>query len=271
MNRSEAQALSKQSLEELGRQLEAGRSESLARFLDAVAKFHQYSWGNVMMILAQKPDATQVAGIRTWNRLGRYVRKGEKGLGFFAPMRFKEKEGTGSGEEEDRIAFRVVHVFDLSQTDGVPLPEPETVAGEPSRHLEELKRVVTEKGIALEYADDLGDAKGKSCRGTVKLRQGMTPAEEYAVLSHELAHELMHLDRRGMDRQRAELEAEAVASVLCRYAGLQSGTAHSDYIHLYEGGKEALSESLQVIQKTAADIIEAMAGKEEVFAAGEVN
>lgn len=261
MNRSEAQNLSKQSLDDLAAQLESGKSESLARFLDTMAKFHQYSWGNVMMILAQKPDAKHVAGIRTWNRLGRVVRKGEKGIAIFAPMRFKAKEDRAASDEEgERIGFRVVHVFDVSQTEGEPMPEPASVAGDPARHLQDLKRVVAEKGIALEYHEELGSAKGRSCKGTIKLLQGMSLAEEYAVLSHELAHELMHLDRRGMDRRRAELEAEAVAFVLCRFAALESGTAHSDYIQLYQGGKEALTESLDVIQKAAADIIQAMAG-----------
>jgi len=266
MNRADAQKMSKQSLDELAKQLESGKSESLARFITAMARFHRYSWGNVMMILAQKPDASQVAGVRTWNQLGRFVRKGEKGIAIFAPMRFKEKDAE-AGDKEDRLGFRVVHVFDLSQTDGQPLPEPETVAGDPSWHLDALKRAVFEKTIWLEYQDELGTAKGVSCKGTIKLLRGMTPAEEFSVLGHELAHELIHVDRRGMDRRRAELEAEAVAFVLCRFAGLESGNAHSDYIQLYDGGKDALTESLAVIQKTASEIIELMSRPVQALAA----
>lgn len=265
MNRTEAQRISKQSLDDLATQLESGKSESLAQFLQAMATFHQYSWGNVMMILAQKPDARHVAGMRTWNRLSRFVRKGEKGIAIFAPMLFKEKEQSESRDEEGkRLGFRVVHVFDISQTEGEPLPEPESVAGDPAKYLLDLRQVVAEKGIRLEYHDDLGTAKGKSCKGIIKLLSGMTLAEEFSVLTHELAHELMHQDRQGLDRQRAELEAEAVAFVLCRFAGLESGTAHSDYIQLYDGGKESLTESLEVIQKTASGIIEAMSEKSQV-------
>ncbi len=220
------------------------------------------------MILAQKPDATRIAGVRTWNRLGRFIRKGEKGIAIFAPMRFKAREEVPAGEEDgDRIGFRIVHVFDVTQTDGEPLPEPEAVTGDPTRHLADLHRAVADKGIRLEHHDDLGRAKGVSCKGTIKLLAGMTPAEEFSVLAHELAHELMHVDRRGADRRRAELEAEAVACVLCRFAGLDSGAAHSDYIQLYGGGKEALTESLALIQKTAADIIEAMTPEVEALAA----
>ena len=268
MNRTDAQTLSNQTLDELAAQLENGRSEGLTNFLAAMAKFHSYSWGNVMMILAQKPEATSVAGIRTWNRLGRFVRKGEKGIAIFAPMVFKGQDDPKATDDEGkRIAFRVVHVFDLSQTDGDPLPEPETVTGDPDKHLEDLKRVVSEKCIQLEYRDDLGAAKGVSCKGTIKLLSGMTAADEFSVLAHELAHELMHTDRRGMDRKRAELEAEAVACILCRYAGLDSGAVHSDYIQLYSGSKEALAESLEAIQRTASGIIEAMSEALEALAA----
>lgn len=268
MNRIDAQNLSKQSLDDLAAQLENGKSESLVSFIAAMAKFHQYSWGNVMMILAQKPEATHIAGIRTWNRLGRFVRKGEKGIAIFAPMVFKGKEDAQLTDEDGkRVSFRVVHVFDISQTDGEPLPEPETVTGDPARHLEDLKRVVAEKCIRLEYSEDLGAAKGVSCKGTIKLLSGMSAAEEFSVLAHELAHELMHTDRQGFDRKRAELEAEAVACVLCRFAGLESGSAHSDYIQLYSGGKEALTESLAAIQRTASGVIEAMSDELEALAA----
>jgi antirestriction protein ArdC len=268
MNRTEAQKLSKQALDDLAAQLDSGKSESLQAFINAMATFHNYSFGNVMMILAQKPHAQRVAGVRTWNRLGRYVRKGEKGIGIFAPMRFNDDEGSEAGDRErQRIGFRVVHVFDISQTEGEPLSEPETVAGEAARHLDDLKRAVADKGIGLEYADDLWGAKGRSRKGTIELLNGMTPSEEFAVLAHELAHELMHVERKGLDRQRAELEAEAVACVLCRFAGLDSGTAHSDYIQLYHGGKEALTASLDAIQRTASEIIEVMSQELEALAA----
>lgn len=268
MNRTDAQKLSKQTLDDLAVQLESGKSDALVTFLDAMARFHSYSFGNVMMILAQKPDATRVAGIRTWNQLGRFVRKGEKGIGIFAPMRFKGEENPKTGEPEgDRLGFRVVHVFDVSQTDGELLPEPVAVSGDAARHLDDLKQVVSRKGIRLEYSDALGTALGSSSKGTIKLAPSLTSAEEFAVLAHELAHELMHVDRKELDRRRAELEAEAVACVLCRYAGLDSGTAHSDYIQLYQGGKESLSASLDAIQKTASEIIESMSQEPEALAA----
>lgn len=268
MNRTDAQKLSKEALDALAAQLESGKSESLIAFINAMARFHNYSFGNLMMILAQKPEASHVAGIRTWNQLGRFVRKGEKGIGIFAPMRFKGKEDQATGEkDQDRIGFRVVHVFDISQTDGEPLPEPVAVAGDAAHSLDNLRRVVSDRGIRLEYASDLGAAKGCSCKGLIKLANGLTPAEAFSVLAHELAHEMMHAERQGLDRRRAELEAEAVACVLCRFAGLDSGTAHSDYIQLYQGGKESLAASLDAIQKTANEIIEAMTDEPQAIAA----
>jgi antirestriction protein ArdC len=260
MNRQEAEKLSQRSLEDLLAQLEAGKSDSLTRLLRALAMFHEYSVGNVMMILSQRPDAKRVAGIHAWNKLKRYVRKGERGIAIFAPMRFKEEEE--GAEARERLAFRVVHVFDLSQTEGEALPEAETVKGDPATYLFLLKQVVAAKGIQLEYHDELGSALGKSCKGTIKLVRGLPAAQEYAVLAHELAHEVMHVHRKELTRERVELEAEAVAFVLCRHAGLESGTAHSDYIQLYFGNADALTDSLEVIQRTAAGIIEAMSRKE---------
>lgn len=267
MNKTDAQTLSKNSLDALAAQLEAGKSDALTRFLSTAAKFHSYSWGNVLMIAAQRPDATRVAGVRTWNQLGRFVKKGEKGIAIFAPMTFKKDEGTIEGDDRPRVSFRVVHVFDVSQTDGKPLPEPEEVKGDPTKHLEDLKRAVTSRGIRLEYSDSLGTAYGQSLKGMIQLAPNLSPAMEYSVLAHELAHELIHTDREGLDRKRAELEAEAVAFVLTQYAGLEAGTAHSDYIQLYDGNKDALTESLSVIQKTAAEIIGAMSEEPQALAA----
>src|SRR5262245_42439764 len=170
MDRTEAQKLSKQALDDLAAKLDEGKSESLTRLIQAMARFHNYSPSNVLMILGQRPDATRVAGVRTWNRLRRHVRQGEKGIAIFAPMRVKRREEAGDGKEEvDRVSFRVVHVFDLSQTDGEPLPEIGRVTGEPGEHLSALKRVLARHRIALEYHDSLGGALGRSCKGTVKL------------------------------------------------------------------------------------------------------
>src|SRR5215218_3297764 len=97
-------------------------SETFRSYLDVQARFHHYSWGNVALILAQRPDATQVAGYNAWLKMHRYVKRGEQGIKIFVPMK-KKKGATEDGEEEEsKLFFGIGHVFDVSQTDGEPLP-----------------------------------------------------------------------------------------------------------------------------------------------------
>ena len=110
------------SLDTLARAVDDVRaSESFRRYLDVQAKFHHYSWRNTMLIAMQRPDATQVAGYRAWQKLDRQVRKGEKGITICAPCPWKRE--TDDGETEQGIFFRGVCVFDIGQTDGPDLPE----------------------------------------------------------------------------------------------------------------------------------------------------
>lgn len=267
MKIEQAKQMLEESLERLAEELERGGSETLARFLDALSKFHRYSFGNVMLILTQRPTATRVAGFHTWRKLGRFVKKGEKGIVILAPMTLKKREdknGETDGEDRDDektyLAFRAVHVFDLSQTDGEPLPEPATVTGDPGANTGRLKIFIAERGIAFDYADDLGTADGVSTGGKIRVRSGLAPAEEFSVLVHELAHELLHRteDRTTLTRTVREVEAEAVAYAVCRAVGLETGTAASDYISTYNGDRKTLADSLTRIQQTAALILDAL-------------
>jgi antirestriction protein ArdC len=263
MKAEEARKLADDALSNLASALKQGKSEALTAYLAAMGRFHHYSFGNVMLIALQKPDATRVAGFRTWKKLGRYVTKGEKGIVIIAPMMIKPMEQDGSEEvdsrNEDRpmLRFKAVYVFDVSQTDGEPLPEFARVGGNPDGHTDRLKVLVTAKGITLEYADTLGGPDGVSCIGIIRLRNGLTPAEEFSVLTHELAHEMLHKSERRKETTRTvrETEAEAVAFVVCQAIGLETGTAAADYIRLYNGDAETLAESLDHIQKTAAEIL----------------
>ncbi len=100
---------------------EVRASETFKAYLDVQARFHRYSWHNSMLILSQRPDASQVAGYRAWQKLGRQVTKGERGIMIFAPCPFKKERD--NGDTETGMFFRAVHVFDVSQTEGEPLPE----------------------------------------------------------------------------------------------------------------------------------------------------
>lgn len=252
------------SVERLADALDAGHSESFKALLDATSRFHRYSFQNLLLILTQRPDATRVAGFHTWKSLGRCVRKGEKGIAIFAPMmvraRSKDRDDEADGNAERVLRFRVVHVFDLAQTDGDPLPEPERVGGDARTVLPMLEQLVTGLGIALTESDALGSADGVSCGGSIKLRPGLEPAERFSVLVHELAHEMLHRvegDQRPSKAVR-ETEAEAVAYVVGEAVGLSTSTAAADYILHHRGDRKLLAASLDRIQKTACTIIDAV-------------
>lgn len=259
MKAEQAKQLADTALTDLIAALEQGKSQSLTDYLAAVSRFHQYSWGNVLLIMSQKPEATHVAGFNAWKRFNRFVKKGEKGIVIIAPMLIKQKDdGTQSGDEDRSILrFRAVYVFDVSQTDGEPLPEFARVGGNPNGHTERLKELVAAKNITLEYAESLNGAHGLSHGGRIQLLSSLPPAEEFAVLTHELAHELLHRGERRNETSKTirETEAEAVAFVVCQAIGLETGTAAADYIQLYNGDKATLAESLEYIQHTAAEII----------------
>lgn len=257
----QAKKLADEALERLVASVKAGKSDSLTAYLAAMGRFHNYSFGNVMLIVTQKPDASHVAGFNTWKTLGRFVKKGEKGILIIAPMVFKPTDDARNGSADaDRtiLRFKGVYVFDVSQTDGEPLPEFARVGGNPNGHTDRLKSLVANKGIKLEYSGDIGSAHGVSSLGLIKIRLDLSPAEEFSVLAHELAHEMLHSReyRREASKTVKETEAEAVAFVVSQSIGLETGTSAADYIQLYDGNADTLAESLERIQKTAAEIIE---------------
>jgi hypothetical protein len=243
--------------------LEAGQSEVLTQYLNAMARFHNYSFGNVMLIARQKPQATHVAGIRTWNSLGRFVKKGEKGILILAPMigRKKADEADSTADAKGASAqlygFRAVYVFDVNQTEGKDLPTLTEVQGDVSGYRERLFEFVKSQGIEMSYSEGIWPAKGLSQGSKITLLPGQSPAEEFATLAHEFAHEILHRgQRRTLTTKRVrETEAEAVAFVVCQAIGLQTGTASADYIQLWRGDAKLLQESLQAVQETAAVIL----------------
>ncbi len=266
MKVEQAKKLADEALNQLIAAVEAGGSDAFKAYLATMARFHRYSFGNVMMIAMQRPDATKVAGFNRWKELGRYVKAGEKGIAIIAPLVCRMKsddhsaEATAEQDAEKFLRFKAVYVFDVSQTDGEPLPELHHVGGNPNGHTELLKDFIAKSSIALEYADDIGSADGLSKGGTIVLRTGLAPAEEFSVLAHELAHEMLHRTERRKETTKTvrETEAEAVAFVVSQAIGLDTNSAFSDYIKLYNGDRETLTESLDYIQKTAASILEAI-------------
>lgn len=263
MNKDEAKQLAEKALTELHQALQAGKSETLKRYLAAMGRFHHYSFSNSMLIAIQNPNATHVAGFRRWLQLGRHVRKGEKGIGILAPLVYRKRDEDSAPDENKGSSihgFKVVHVFDISQTDGEELPEFAAISGDPGELLPALEQMVRESGIELQYEELPNGTFGVSRQGRIAITTGLSPAETFSVLVHETAHEWMHNgeQRKALDKTVRETEAEAVAFVVCQAFGLDCSTQSSDYIQLYRGSATTLSESLDRIQKTATRIIETL-------------
>ncbi|MGA8087452.1 MAG: ArdC family protein [Terracidiphilus sp.] len=249
-------------------QLEQGHSEALTAYLTAMGRFHTYSFGNILEIARQKPDATRVAGLYAWNQLGRKVKKGERGIRILAPMigicRKEDEEAEKDIRTQNQavlVGFRAAYVFDVSQTEGAELPEfSERVSGSAGEFRDRLVDFVIAQGIALEFKESIAPALGMSYGGKIALLPGQSSAEEFSTLVHELAHEMLHkADRRTATTKTVrETEAEAVAFVVGKTIGLETGRASASYIQLYHGNASLLTESLEVIQKTSAVILTAI-------------
>jgi antirestriction protein ArdC len=266
------QAVIAVNIQHLIEQLEQGHSEVLTQYLTTMARFHKYSFGNVLLIASQKPEATNVAGIYTWNQLGRRVRRGEKGIMIFAPMIAKKRRQQNEAEsdsdnkstERPLLGFRPVYVWDVAQTDGEPLPALHEVSGDAGKNLARLVQFVMGRGITFGYSEEIAPARGISYGGKIQLLPDMTEAEQFTTLVHEVAHELLHkAERRSLITKRVrETEAEAIAFVVSKSIGLETGSAASDYIQLYHGDAKLLQESLEIVQQTAAVILGALSPEE---------
>jgi antirestriction protein ArdC len=261
------QQLIKQAVDYLLKQLEAGKSETLTAYLAAMARFHSYSFGNILAIARQSPTASRVAGFSTWKELGRFVKRGEKGIQILAPIvghRRTKNDQEQQTDEKPRpvlIGFRAVYVFDVAQTEGADLPEFEhNITGDVRDHRDRLIEFLGRQNIALDYTENIAPALGVSYGGRIALLPGQSKAEEFVTLVHEVAHELLHkTDRRTKTTATVrETEAEAVAFIVGQGIGLEIGRASSDYIQMYAGNAALLAESLEVVQRTSAVILDAI-------------
>jgi hypothetical protein len=268
------QQLIKEAVDYLLQQLEAGKSDTLTAYLAAMARFHAYSFGNILSIARQRPTATRVAGFHTWKELGRFVKRGEKGIQILAPMvghRRRRDDADHNRTQDDSgkptpvlIGFRAVYVFDVEQTEGADLPEFEqNITGEVGAHRDRLIAFLDTQNIALEYNENIAPALGVSYGGKIAILPGQSPAEDLVCLVQETAHELLHKStRRTMTTATVrETEAEAVAFIVGQAIGLEMGRAASDYIQMYAGNAALLAESLEVVQRTSAVILDAITGE----------
>jgi antirestriction protein ArdC len=256
-------------LEQLHAQLteaveDLARSDAWRRMLEVAARLPSYSPSNVLLIAVQRPDATRVAGYGTWKSLGRQVRKGEKGIAILAPCLYRTGEDRGARDsspvpgDQEAIAkrelrgFRVVHVFDVSQTDGEPLPVsgPELLTGAaPERLWEGLVRLVESEGFVVERGDCHG-ANGftRFDECVVRVREDVDQAQAVKTLAHELGHIRADHGSRFHDTYRssvhgrgvAEIEAESIAFLVTTMAGIDCGGYSVPYVAAWSGGSATL-------------------------------
>jgi hypothetical protein len=232
---------------------EAAKSDALANFLASIARFYHYSYFNAMLILIANPNATQVAGYNAWLKFHRYVKRGEKGIPILAPIIIKPKDEPDETRKK-LVGFRTVYVFDISQTDGEPLPEMpdwKSPAMLESIHAR-LLDFASSKGITVDVQDINNGAQGYSARGKIVL----DTTAGTKTLVHEIAHELLHQipDKIRPSHQVMEVEAESIAYVVCSFFGL-SDLASPNYLALWHAEPKTIKASLVIIQQTAAQII----------------
>jgi len=264
-------AAKQQRLTNLGEQLKTQvaavqDSDAFKRYLKAQAVFHRYSARNVFLILYQRPEATRVAGYTTWQKLGRQVRRGETGITIFAPAPFKQTTtdaATGEVTEERIPRFKTATVFDISMTDGEPLPTITlgAIAGSaPAGAYTVLVDFAASIGYTIVPHPEDDEAEGR-CNyeeQTISVQAG-APERMLHILIHELAHALTAAIRQAHDRTERETIAEGVAFVACAAIGLDAGGYAFPYIAGYVGQKDGMAiitRLMDTIQKTAAVIIE---------------
>ena len=284
----------KQKVQEITEKLEQGikelfESEKYKTYLNTMSKFHNYSFNNTMLIAMQKPEATLVAGFKAWQKnFDRHVKKGEKGIRILAPAPYKIKEEqekldpvTGeimldkngmpiTEEVEIKIpAFRVVPVFDVSQTDGKELPDigVNELSGSVEDYEDFMQALTEVSPVPITYEDIDGDAKGyfHTTDHRIAIQEGMSQSQTVKTAIHEVAHAKLHDRERNQDidavldkdRNTKEVEAESVAYTVCQHFGIDTSDYSFGYIAGWSSDRDMkeLKSSLDTIRKTASELI----------------
>ena len=254
------------------------QSDNFRTFLLTMAKFHDYSIGNLILIMLQKPNATRVAGFTTWKHLGRWVKKGENGIAILAPCMLpkgtkatphEESEAEEETKEEREregirpLYFKVVHVFDLSQTEGKPLPEFEvpSLTGEANEALfDRIMRLSKAQGVEVSFEprpQQDPDIKGMFFGKSIWVKPDESRAQQLKTLIHEVAHYYSENVFR-IPRADAETIAESVAFTVGAHHGFDTGTRSFPYVALWSKDKKVLEANLAAIRKVSANIIDAL-------------
>ena len=251
--------------------------EEFKRYLAFAARFHRYSANNSLLVLLQRPNATKIAGYKTWQELGRQVRRGEEGIRILAPI-FRTVEDEESGEKARILcSFKVVKVFDVSQTDPVPGSEPLPEKPRPTalpgcspaaRALaRSLAQLCKAEGLAVRESGEELDALYPGANGLysprrklILLRETLADDQKAKSSTHELAHHLLHRDARASEAERPtlEVEAEGTAYAVLSYFGVDASSYSFAYVAHWAEHKQLVKAVLPNIQKTAWAVIEAV-------------
>jgi len=275
-------------LKDLTEQLEKSiqdfmESEKYKTFLSSMAKFHNYSLNNQILIAVQKPDSTLCAGYTTWQKQNRYVKKGEKGIRIICPAPYKKEylkdvidKTTGKpellpdGKAKQEIVqkvipfFKVGYVYDISQTEGQPLPEiADILEGDLDEVLKSLKEAMLQVSpVPVRFQPIDGEANGfySPAAGEIVVDSTLSEKQSLKTLIHETAHALLHNPETASSqstRETKEVEAESVAYVVCQYFGLDTSDYSFGYIAGWSSGKGTpeLKASLETIRETSNGII----------------
>ena len=243
-------------------------SDRFAEYLQVMSRFHRYSARNSLLILMQCPDASHVAGFNAWKKdFHRYVKKGEKAISILAPCKrkFTKQIETEDGLEEKEIeymAYMPVSVFDVSQTEGEDLPTiAKELTGEADAEL--IDKLTALSPVPVSFEVVTGGAKGYySHDGKIVINQGMSGQQTAKTMIHEIAHAILHNKTDGAekdaDQRTREVQAESTAYTVCNYLGIDTSDYSFGYVAGWSSGKDAkeLQASLEVIRKTAADMID---------------
>lgn len=264
---------------------EVFESEKYKTYLKAMSRFHHYSFGNVMLILMQCPEASLVAGYTTWKKqFGRTVKKGEHGIQIIAPVKRSKLVSQdkldpdtqqpvmgpdGKPEKEPVFVqyqgFQVAYVFDVSQTEGRELPSlgVDELTGDVPNYDAMFSAVEAISPVPVEFRP-VSAAKGcyNHLERKIYVNEGMSQVQTLKTLIHETAHALLHARPEAADKDRhtKEVEAESIAYVVCQHFGIDTADYSFPYVTSWSSGKELdeLKASLDCISKTASGLITAM-------------
>ena len=262
-------------------------SEKYMRYLSVMSRFHRYSVNNTMLIYMQKPDATLVAGYNKWkDQFERHVKKGEHGITIIAPTPYKkkieeqkldpdtkapilDKDGKIVTEEKEIEIpmFRPVKVFDVSQTDGKPLPElASSLSGNVPNYEAFMEALRRSAPVPITFEAMAADTDGyfSADHQKIAIRQGMSEVQTVSAAVHEIAHAKLHnyglqqaAERKKKSRNTEEVEAESISFMVCAYFGIETGANSFGYVATWSKNAELpeFRASLDTIGKTANGII----------------